>query len=84
VSRAARRTHRRPTRSPARARGSPVAITLADVDWLAAFGILAGLILLLVWTRRRWGQPRLHVRGAAALWLLAGILAAIIIWLALD
>jgi hypothetical protein len=27
---------------------------------------------------------RLHVRGAAALWLLAGILTAIIIWLALD
>jgi hypothetical protein len=49
-----------------------------------AFGIFAGLILLLVWTRRRWGQPRLHVRGAAALWLLAGILAAIIVWLALD
>ena len=60
------------------------AITLADVDWLAAFGIFAGLILLLVWTRRPWGHPRLHVRGAAALWLLAGILAAIIVWLALD
>jgi hypothetical protein len=54
------------------------------VDLLAAFGILAGLTLLLVWTRRRWGEPRLHVRGAAALWLLAVLLAAIVVWLALD
>ena len=49
-----------------------------------AFGVVAGLALLLVWTRRRWGHPRLHVRGAAALWLMAAILAAILIWLALD
>jgi hypothetical protein len=54
------------------------------VHWLAAFGILAGLALLLLWTRRRWGEPRLYVRGAAALWILAVILAAIIIWLVLD
>jgi hypothetical protein len=54
------------------------------LDWLAAFGILAGLALLLVWTRRRWGHPRLHVRGAAALWLLTAILAVILLRLALD
>jgi hypothetical protein len=32
-------------------------ITLADMDVLAAFGILAGLAVLLVWTSRRWGPP---------------------------
>jgi hypothetical protein len=51
------------------------AISSPNVDLLAAFGILAGLVLLLVWTRRRWGQPRLHVRGAVALWLLAASLS---------
>jgi hypothetical protein len=54
------------------------------MDWLAAFGIIAGLVLLLVWTRRRWGHPRLQVRGAAALWLLAAILAVVLLRLALD
>jgi hypothetical protein len=54
------------------------------VSWLAAFGIIAGLVVSLVWTRRRWGHPRLHVRGVTAFWLVAGILAAIIVWLLLD
>jgi hypothetical protein len=51
---------------------------------MGALGIIAGLGLLLVWTRRRWGEPRLHVRGPAALWLVAAILTAILIWLALN
>jgi hypothetical protein len=54
------------------------------VDWLPALGILACLLALLAWTRLRWGEPRLHVRGAAALWLLAAILAVIALRLALD
>jgi hypothetical protein len=54
------------------------------VDSLVAVGILASLVLLLVWTRRRWGQPRLYVRRTAALWLLAALLAAVIVWLILD
>lgn len=62
----------------------PESHTLDSVDWLAAGGILAGLGLLLVWTSRRWGHPRLHARGTAALWLLAAILAVILIRLALD
>ena len=69
------------------AKGTPTPsppLRLANVDWLVAFGVLGGLALLLVWTRRRWGQPRLHVRGVVALWLLAGILAVIIVWLVLD
>jgi hypothetical protein len=60
------------------------AFTLGSVDWLAAFGVLAGLVVLLAWTRHRWGHPRLHVRGAAGLWLLAAILAVILLRLALD
>ncbi|HEX2459332.1 MAG TPA: hypothetical protein VHJ58_04210 [Vicinamibacterales bacterium] len=47
------------------------------VERLLAFGVIAGLVLLLAWTRRRWREPRLHVRGAAALWLVAAIIAAI-------
>jgi peptidoglycan/LPS O-acetylase OafA/YrhL len=54
------------------------------VDRLVAFGVIAGLVLLLAWTRRRWGEPRLYARGAGALWVLAVLLAAIIVWLALD
>jgi hypothetical protein len=54
------------------------------VDWLPALGILACLVLLLVWTRLRWGEPRLHIRGAVALWLLAAILAVIALRLVLD
>ena len=59
-------------------------LTLANVDWLAAFGILAGLALLLVWTRHRWGHPRLHVRGVAAVWLVAAILALVLLRIALG
>ncbi|MGH3081770.1 MAG: hypothetical protein ACRDNH_11655 [Gaiellaceae bacterium] len=54
------------------------------MERLLAFGVIAGLVLLLAWTRRRWGEPRLYVRGAAALWVLAVLLAAVIVWLVLD
>jgi hypothetical protein len=75
-----------PTSTPASPSASSAcsSLTLANVDRLLAFGVIAGLVLLLAWTRRRWGEPRLHLHGAAALWVLAVLLAAIIVWLALD
>ena len=54
------------------------------MDVLGAFGVLAGLVLVLVWTSRRWGLPRLYVRRTTALWLVAAILAVIVLWLVLD
>jgi peptidoglycan/LPS O-acetylase OafA/YrhL len=51
------------------------------MDVLGAFVVLAGLVLLLVWTSRRWGRPRLYVRGTTALWLVAAILAGVIVML---
>lgn len=54
------------------------------MEWLAAFGVLSCLVLLLVWTRRQWGEPRLHVRGIAALWIIAAIFAVIVLRLILD
>ena len=54
------------------------------MDVLGAVGVLAGLALLLVWTSRRWGAPRLYVARRTALWIVAAILAVIIIWLVLD
>jgi hypothetical protein len=71
---------------PSRTSGWPTELVAyaRRVEWLVAFGILSGLVLLLVWTRRRWGEPRLYVRGKAALWLAAAIVAAIVLWLAVD
>jgi hypothetical protein len=57
---------------------------MVDMDLLAAVGVLAGLALAFVWTNRRWGAPRLYVRRRTALWIVAAILAVIIIWLVLD
>jgi hypothetical protein len=54
------------------------------MDVLAAVGAVAGLALLLVWTSRRWGAPRLYVRRKTALWIVAALLAVIVIWLVLD
>ncbi|MBA2361421.1 MAG: hypothetical protein H0V79_10920 [Actinobacteria bacterium] len=51
---------------------------------LAVFAIIVALVLLLVWTSWRWGRPRLFIPPAIALWLLAALLAAILIWLALT
>jgi hypothetical protein len=41
--------------------------------------VIAGLVILLVYTSRRWGRPRLYVRGVLALWLVAAILAVILV-----
>lgn len=58
---------------------------MVDVDVLAVLGVLAGLALILVWASRRWGRPRLFVRRTTALWLVAAILAVVImILLVLD
>ena len=54
------------------------------MEWLMALGIVLGFMLLLVWTRGRWGEPRLNVRGTAALWLAAVILAVIVLRLVLE
>ena len=52
-------------------------------DLFLALGAIICLVGLLAWTRRRWGQPRLYVRGIAALWLVVGLLALIVLRLAL-
>lgn len=54
------------------------------LDVLLALGVIAALVASLVWTRRRWGEPRLYVRGRAALWLVAAILALIFLRITLD
>jgi hypothetical protein len=51
---------------------------------MLALGILACLVALLIWTSRRWGGPRLYLRGTAAVWVVAALLAAIVLWLAVD
>jgi hypothetical protein len=53
------------------------------VDVLAALSIVAGLVLLLIWTSRRWGPPRLYVSSRLALWLVAALLAVIVLALVL-
>jgi hypothetical protein len=52
------------------------------VDVLASLLVVALLVGLLIWTRRRWGQPRLYMRGIVALWVAAAILALIVVSLA--
>jgi membrane-bound metal-dependent hydrolase YbcI (DUF457 family) len=53
------------------------------MDVLASLVVVALLVGLLIWTRRRWGQPRLYMRGVAALWLVVGLLVLIMVALAL-
>jgi hypothetical protein len=53
------------------------------VELIGALAIVACLVLLLVWTSRRWGPPRLYVRGRTALWLVAVLLALIVLAFAL-
>ena len=55
------------------------------MDVAAAVVVIAALALVLVWASRRWGPPRarLYVRAAVALWIIAGTLAAEVLWLAL-
>jgi hypothetical protein len=47
------------------------------METIAALGVLAYLVALLIWTSRRWGAPRFYLRGRAALWVVAAILALI-------
>lgn len=44
--------------------------------------VLASLVGLLVVTSRRYGRPRLNMRPVVALWVVAGLLAAILLWIA--
>ena len=54
------------------------------MEAVVAIAILAVLVFALVFTSRRWGRPRLYVRGVVALWLVAAIIAALVLWLAFD
>jgi hypothetical protein len=53
------------------------------VDALAAVALVACLVLILIWTSRRWGPPRLYIRGRLALWLVAAMLTLIVVAFAL-
>jgi hypothetical protein len=50
---------------------------------LASLVIVAVLVGVLVWTRRRWGQPRLYMPRVVALWVVAGLLALLVVTLTL-
>jgi hypothetical protein len=54
------------------------------VEVVAALGVIGCLGLLLAWTSRRWGRPRLYLPVWLALWAVAAILAMLVLWLALD
>jgi ABC-type Fe3+-siderophore transport system permease subunit len=58
--------------------------TLLGVEVAAALGIVACLVALLAWTSWRRGGPRLYLRGVAALWVAAVILAAVLLRVALG
>lgn len=46
--------------------------------------MLAALVFLLVVASRRFGPPRLYMSRTVALWVVALLFGAIILWLALD
>jgi len=54
------------------------------MDVVAAVAGLIVLVVLLYLTSRRWGPPRLYLRGVAALRAVAAILALIILWLVVE
>ncbi|HET9324800.1 MAG TPA: hypothetical protein VFO03_13060 [Gaiellaceae bacterium] len=53
------------------------------MEVLAVLGVVVGLVVLLVWTSRRWAPPRLFAHRTTALWLVAAILAVVIVILLL-
>ncbi len=42
------------------------------------------LVALLVWTSRRWGPPRFYTGGVVAWWVIAAVLAIIVLRFALE
>lgn len=45
---------------------------------------LAGLIILVAWSSRRWGPPRVYVGRTAALWVVTATLAVIVLRVMID
>jgi hypothetical protein len=54
------------------------------LETVAPLAIVACLVALLAWTSRRWGAPRLYVRGVVALWIVAVLLVLLVLRLALG
>jgi hypothetical protein len=46
--------------------------------------VLGVLVALLIVTSRRYGRPRSYMRPVVALWVVAVLMAAILVWLALT